>query len=151
MSQKIRSLFFHNTLLFIGFGGAFLFFMFSAIVFFFIVLETPPKAAAVDQVIAATQSNRVLEMHIANNGLIFLKGARIQSISSNLLTVDMTWDATQFHWNVLVTPSTVFMKQDGEIMSLENLREGDTIMINGSIAGGISSWTIDAQTIRVGT
>jgi hypothetical protein len=48
---------------------------------------------------AASASTTVVtlpEMHIANNGLVLLRGAQVTSVSGDTIQVEMIWNSVQF-------------------------------------------------------
>ncbi len=97
---------------------------------------------------SASTAEPVREVHIANNGLTLLRGARVLSVSGNTFVLGMTWGPSEFTWVVQTTYSTKFFNQDGEKESVANVHTGDIVTITGKISqGGVKPY-ISADIVR---
>lgn len=92
---------------------------------------------------------RMMEMHIANNGLALVRGARIESLGKNSVTVVAQWGSQTFQWSVEVAPDTKLLNGKGEALQ-RSLRVGDIVTISGELDTSEGSPTIAAKFIRVG-
>ncbi|HWP61263.1 MAG TPA: hypothetical protein VN495_01535 [Candidatus Paceibacterota bacterium] len=84
---------------------------------------------------AAPQSTPPSEMHIANNGLVLLRGARVSSISGSALEVVVTFGGAPFTWEVETNAATAFETQSGEKGAQADIHVGDFVTITGMLAG----------------
>lgn len=107
------------------------------------VAASPAKT--IKQVVVAAPMQ---EVHIANNGATFLRGATVVSVSAAELMVKVAWGGTTLYWNIPNDPSTHFVGQSGEKIDRGDIHIGDTVMVTGSIVGG-SNFTVDAQYVRL--
>ena len=142
------------------------FFAFSLAAFFF---SLPAQSAAAEgrpafasasmpaAAAAATGSSLwPLEIHIANNGLILLRSARVVSISGSTLTVSTAWGSSDFTWTVQTNATrfetrdfgTRFLNRDGKKSSLANIQEGDLVTITGALDPAAQEPVIKADSVR---
>src|SRR3989344_723359 len=42
----------------------------------------------------------IMEVHIANNGMVFLQGARVESISGTTIVVSTSWNSIKLLWTI---------------------------------------------------
>lgn len=99
--------------------------------------------------ISSRGNGSMREVHIANNGLMLLRGAQIVSISENTIRVSMEWDSIYFVWEVHTKPfSTEFITAKGKKGALADLRTGDILTITGQLTKNGTESIIDAQFIR---
>ncbi len=106
------------------------------------------QAAAGAALASTTKSAPVLEIHIANNGIILLRGARIVSITGGALQVDMAWGAADFTWLLNTNTNTKFIASNGEKETLADLQTGSTVTVTGQLVGSGGEPTIDAEFVR---
>ena len=141
------------------------FFAFSLAAFFF---SLPAQSAAAEgrpafasasmpaAAAAAGSSLWPLEIHIANNGLILLRSARVVSISGSTLTVSTAWGSSDFTWTVQTNATrfetrdfgTRFLNRDGKKSSLANIQEGDKVTITGALDPAAQEPVIKADSVR---
>jgi Arc/MetJ family transcription regulator len=99
---------------------------------------------------AATASSRrlpMLEMHVANNGLVLLRGATVIRSDANRLAVTIRWAESDFTWVVLTDSSTRFIGSDGAHEQSSDVSVGDTLTVSGMMIGGPTP-AMQAQYIR---
>ena len=106
-----------------------------------------PSAKAAAQA-SPSAASPVLEMHIANNGLVLLRGARVLSVSGSVITVEMVWGTNTFTWNVGTTYNTEFFTSTGEKETLSNIQAGDTVTVTGMLSGSGTGQSLSAEYVR---
>ncbi|MDP2648793.1 MAG: hypothetical protein Q8P19_02735 [bacterium] len=97
---------------------------------------------------ASTQEQPMLEVHIANNGLTLLRGARVLSISGTTIRVGMAWQSSTFTWTLETNYNTRFVAQSGEKATLADITTGDVVMVTGTLRAGGSEPAIDTDYLR---
>lgn len=104
------------------------------------------EAAAVAS--TTPQKAPMLEVHIANNGLVLLRGAHVLSISGSTIHVGMAWDSSSFTWQVETNYNTKILNSKGEKQTLADIESGDTVTVTGMLVGGGGEPTVDATFVR---
>lgn len=112
-------------------------------------IERPPQATK-------TANEPIVGVTIGNNGLVFIKGARVASITKTTLVVNTSWNITNLQWTVTTNESvyekrhfgTSFLDAKGAVKSLTDLRVGDIVSINGTFDDTFLSPTINASLVR---
>lgn len=135
------------------------FFAFSLFAFLF---SFPPQRAAAEGVVPAAPAEgstplRPLEMHIANNGLVLLRSARVVSLQGNTITVSTAWGSADFKWTVRTdlshfetrTFGTRFIDRDGKKGSISGVKIGSVVTITGALDPVAGEPTIDADSVRL--
>lgn len=109
-----------------------------------------PTALAAETGILTTGTNKapIREVHIANNGLVFLRGARVTSISNETIKVEMAWDQSGFVWTLETGYNTQFTGLDGKEKALSDIQVGDTVNVTGMLKAGGTELVIDTQFVR---
>lgn len=90
-----------------------------------------------------------LEMHVANNGTVYLHGARVMSVSAGVLTAHLAWGSANLSWRVRAGDGTRYFDAQGEKVTLAQFRAGDAVIVSGSIDTQNGSPTVDADTVRL--
>lgn len=90
----------------------------------------------------------MLEIHIANNGLVLLRDARVTAISGGIIRVAMVWGSTDLTWTIRTDSGTKFMTSEGEPGARADIERGDSITVTGMLAGSGTEPVIDAHTLR---
>ena len=90
----------------------------------------------------------LLEMHIANDGLVFMRGARVTSVSGKSIVVAIAWGSMGTSWTVHTNDATYFATRGGEKITLSKINVGDSITITGKLNQGASQPTIEAVAVR---
>jgi hypothetical protein len=96
----------------------------------------------------STQSIPTHEMNIANNGLVLLRGAHVDSISGSELHVSMSWGGSNFSWKIETNANTKFLTSIGQNATLADIQDGDFLTITGKLAGSGSDPTIQAEFVH---
>ena len=89
-----------------------------------------------------------LEMHVANNGLVLLRGAVVTEVSGTTLTLDGSWGKAHFVWEVQTDSQTKFFHTNGTIGELNDIHPGDIVMATGNIDTSASLPTLHALYLR---
>jgi|GEM_PF-3314336 hypothetical protein len=145
------------------FVGAIFFFVFPFLVFSFSVFlfSLPPHKAAAEAAVSAPAAAAGVplfpaEMHIANNGLVLLRSARVVAVHGTTLTVSTAWGTTDFKWVVLTNASsyethyfgTRFLNRNGQEIAPQNVRAGDYVTITGALDATAQEPTLNADSVR---
>lgn len=101
--------------------------------------------ATASTTVAHTQ---MIEMHIANDGLVLLRGAQVVSVSGNSVHVALLWGTSNFAWDLEITSNTKFLGSSGEKESLSQLAVGDTVTATGMLVESGAESVVDTQYIR---
>ena len=131
---------------------------FSFVLFTFTYLLTGQetvKAQVVDWVPHTGKS--VLEVHIANNGMVFLQGARVESISGTTIVVSTSWNSIKLLWTIHTNASyfgprnlgTEFLDSKGKRIYIGDIREGNLVSVSGTFDISRSELTLKADTVRL--
>jgi len=105
---------------------------------------------------APSNDKPILEIHVANNGLVFLQGAKIVSIDGTTITASIEWNKMNFLWKIKTNGTkygkryfgTQFIDSKGEHIAVEDLLVGETLTVSGTLDTNASIMTVDAQVIR---
>jgi len=136
------------------------FFALSFLVFLF---SFPPQKAEAQEGVAtanaaaASSRLRPLEMHIANNGLVLLRSAKVMSVSGTTLVANTAWGSADFKWTVRTNARTFesrdfgtrILDRDGRKTSLGSVQPGMLVTITGILDSTAGEPTIDADTVRL--
>ena len=88
------------------------------------------------------------EIHIANNGLVLLRGARVLSVSGTTIRIGIEWDSSDFTWQVNTGYNTKFFSSNGEKETFTDIAAGDSITVTGHLSGAGGNPAVDAQFVR---
>jgi len=141
------------------FGASLLFFIIMVLLFTFSkVLPNAEIAKAAESKWDAptSGSKSVLQVTIANNGTVYLKGARIESISGKNLVVSTTWKVVKIQWTIVTNGSsygkhqfgTSFFDSKGNNLAISDFNVGDIISVSGTLDVDSEVPTINADYIR---
>ena len=95
----------------------------------------------------AKKSDIMKEFHIANNGMVLIRGARVLSVSEDTIRVGISWGTSDFIWNVIMDPATKFVSEDGLTTTLESVQYGDTVTVTGMLSE--TNTTVAADFVRM--
>ena len=144
------------------FAAAMAFFIFSLSVF---LLSLPHDTVAKSRAIlpamapvveAASGGSPSLEVHIANNGLVLLRAAKVVSVNGSTLTLSTAWGSSNFIWTVRTTVSssgkhnygTQFLDLNGNAEAPGTIAAGDLVTVTGPLDTNAKGPTLDADTVR---
>ncbi len=88
------------------------------------------------------------ELHIANNGSVLVRGARVLSVSANIIHAHMIWGSSDFMWAVDTTYSTQYFDPKGEKETLADIQAGDMISVAGMLTQSGAESRIEAKFVR---
>ena len=96
-------------------------------------------------------------MHIANNGLVLLRSAKVVSVDGNNITVSTAWGSADFKWIIRIDTShfdkrnfgTRFIDRDGKKGSLVDVQVGSIVTVTGALDPAAQEPTIDADSVRL--
>lgn len=110
--------------------------------------SSAPVAVPGGEVASVQKDAPMLELHIANNGLVYLEGARINSVSRSIVVVSSDWDAAGLRWIIRTSDTTRFILPNGEFGTFTDIEKGDFINISGYLTASSPELSIEAETIR---
>ncbi len=90
----------------------------------------------------------ILEIHIADNGLVLLRGVRVTSVTPDTLSVTSAWDWTYFTWKIQTKLFTQFLASSGDKITSGDIHAGDVITITGMLVAGGTGPAVDATFVR---
>lgn len=133
-----------------------IFFAFALATF---VFSLPTRSAAAEEVhtrAVRPATSPTVEVHIANNGLILLRGAQIVDINDEAITVHMMWQGADTFWLIHTNASvyetrsfgTKFTTRDGSASSLSSLEVGDFVTVSGTLKSWSEKPTLLANSVR---
>lgn len=89
-----------------------------------------------------------LEVSIADNGRVIVRGAEVTDINGDAVTARTEWGASALTWTVDTDSETVFVEKDGSDSRFSDLSDGDYISFSGTIDESGTTFTIDADTVK---
>jgi hypothetical protein len=110
-----------------------------------VYLSASAQAAA--QAVAPAQAP-TSEVHIANNGLVLLRGARVLSLSGDTIHVEIVLSSATFTWAAQTGPGTKFITQSGDKGALADIQVGDSITVTGVLLSGGTEPVITTQYVH---
>lgn len=87
-------------------------------------------------------------INIANNGSIFVQGAKVTGISGNSIKINTSWGSTNFAWVVQISGTTKFLNHQGEKQTISDIKVGDIVMVTGKLMGDSNQFAINAEFVR---
>ena len=157
----------HGYAAFLLFAITAVFFIFSLSTFLFSLpsrttADSKTASRASEPIFAAaapfitSSAPQPLEVHVANNGLTLLRGAKVLSVDGTTLTLGMAWGSATFTWTVHTNATnsgthaygTRFLDRSGNPSSLENISAGSLVTVTGMLDGDATVSTLDADTVR---
>jgi hypothetical protein len=120
------------------------------------VKDNKVSASTKEDVYIPAKGNEILETHIANNGMVFLKGARVISVDGKIIKVASSWGKMNFIWTIKTNGESVggrdfgtqFYNDRGEKIKVTDIRVGQFLQINGDIDTKSDNPTIVADVVR---
>jgi hypothetical protein len=112
-------------------------------------MSSAPVASAMEVGSSATSTaSSILEVHIANNGLVYVRGAQVTSISGGVIGTSMSWGSTDFVWTVETSGTTKFLDQQGRKQTISDVKVGDIIAVTGKLVSDNNKFIINAEFVR---
>ena len=97
---------------------------------------------------APSQSAPIIEVHIANDGLTYLRGAHVISVSGSTIRTEITLGAGAFVWNIETGYNTQFYNQNGAKVGLSDIQPGDYLSVTGKLSSAGIAPGVTADVIR---
>lgn len=88
------------------------------------------------------------KLTVANNGSVYMGGARVVSIQNGTLEVQVSWQSANLRWDI-DTADAKYLDASGEPMKPDALNVGDLVSITGALSGSLSAPTVEASYIRI--
>jgi len=100
---------------------------------------------------SSTGKSSMFELNIANNGLVFLRNAKVISISGDQkIHVTIGWGNTSFSWSVGTDALTKFLDSKGVKADFSQIKVGGTVIVTGDLVGNDGAEPlINAEFIRI--
>lgn len=98
----------------------------------------------------------IVDVHIANSGMVYLQGARVESVSGSRLVVSTAWNSTRLEWVVNTNGSdygkrhfgTQFSDRKGNKLTIADIGVGSVISVNGFFEASDGGLTLKADFVR---
>lgn len=103
---------------------------------------------AVAPAVPETKKAAIVEIHIANSGLVLLRGARVASIRSGTIRLNLILGASNFTWTAETSTYTKFLTSGGEKKTLADIKAGDIVTVTGKLKTDSAPNTVDADFVR---
>ncbi|MCE9643631.1 hypothetical protein K8Q93_00040 [Candidatus Parcubacteria bacterium] len=87
-----------------------------------------------------------LDIRIAPNGEVIVRGARISAISGTTLTAVATLGNTSMTWTVLTDSTTHFVTKGDKNTALSGLKVGDSVSFSGKLA--TAAFSVNAKVVK---
>jgi len=91
-------------------------------------------------------SENALDIRIAPNGEVIVRGARVVAINNTTLTAVATLGNTSFTWTVLTDNATKFVTKGDKNTTLSGLKVGDSVSFSGKLA--TAAFTVNAKVVK---
>ena len=89
------------------------------------------------------------EVHVANNGAVFLRGAKITALHGSSIEVTAGWGSMDFNWIVHTPISTHYISAKGNAINNGALKVGTIVAITGVLDQSADVASMRAQYIRI--
>ena len=89
-----------------------------------------------------------LEVSIADNGRVIVRGAEVTSVSGGTIRAETEWGATSLQWTVNTDAGTDFVTKSGSGSELDDIAVGQYVSFSGMIDGSGTALTVDADTVK---
>lgn len=90
------------------------------------------------------------EVHIAQSGLVLVRGALVTAVSKDTVYVSIGWGSAELQWVVDTDDSTSIFAANGEKGTLDSIYPGQYLSsITGQIVPDASQLTIRASFVRI--
>ena len=90
----------------------------------------------------------VLGVNIANNGLAYIRGAKVTRVEGNVIETEISWGSAQFVWKVQTTATTKFFGLNGQKQTILDIKNGDILDVTGAISSVDGKLVIAAEYVR---
>lgn len=90
----------------------------------------------------------IREVHIANTGLMLLRGATVLSNTGSEIRVGMEWGSADFAWTLKVDSNTKYLTAKGVPQTSKDVVVGDFVTVTGMLITSGAEPRIDAEYVR---
>jgi|GEM_PF-5457804 len=99
----------------------------------------------------------ILEIHVANNGMTYLRGAKVISVQGSTLNVETAWNSVAFDWIIQTNGVTYdtrhfgtrILDASGNELDISRVQVGDVVLISGQLDVNSKIPTINADVVRI--
>ena len=99
----------------------------------------------------------IFEIHVANNGMVYIQGAHVESVSGTNIKISTSWNTVKMSWTIRTNETyygprhfgTSFLDQKGSRLAIGDIQVGDVVAVNGMFEAGQSELVVKADTVRV--
>jgi hypothetical protein len=98
----------------------------------------------------AHATGSTLEVHISDNGMVLVRGAKVTAVTGNLITATTAWGGSTINWQV-VAGNTRFVNRSGSDNGTMTsvITVGDFVSFSGPLNSGVSgSFSVNANTVK---
>ena len=125
--------------------------------FTYLLPPTPVVRAEVLHTASVSVSGPVQEVHIANNGMVYLQGARVQSVSGTTIVVSTSWNNVNLSWIINTNGSyygarhfgTSVLDSKGNQLTVTDVSVGNIITVSGVLDVDSTLLTVKADVVRI--
>lgn len=107
------------------------------------------SAESAGMAVGSLQQAPMREVHIANNGLVLLRGARVISVSGSTIHVGLSWGSSDMPWAVATTYNTKFLTSKGEKATIGDIAVGDIIRVTGKLSASGIEPIVDTDIVSI--
>ncbi|MDO8620245.1 MAG: hypothetical protein Q7R64_02760 [bacterium] len=89
-----------------------------------------------------------LEVHISDNGIALVRGAKVTAVSGSIVTASTVWGATTLSWTVMSDTTTNLLRRSGGKSNLSEFSVGDFISFQGPLNLNSANLTVNAKILK---
>jgi len=89
-----------------------------------------------------------LEVHIANNGSVIVRGAKVTSVSGSSIMATTQFGSTAISWTANVSGTTSYLRRYGGASSLSEIQAGDYVSFSGMLDMTASQLTVNVTSVK---
>ena len=88
------------------------------------------------------------EVHVANNGLMLVRGAHVVAVSGTMMSIVLEWGSAHLTWTVRATSDTKYFGPTGIRGSADDVQAGDIVSVTGMLSASDPNPSIVAEFVR---
>lgn len=97
----------------------------------------------------ANSIGSTLEVHIGDDGMALVRGAKVTGISGNTISATTSWGSVVLNWSVVTDSNTQFVRRFGGASSVSEISVNDFISFNGAVLTTTASpITVQAKVVK---
>ena len=89
-----------------------------------------------------------LEVHIADDGKVVVRGAKVTAISGNTISASTVWGLTTLSWTITSDAFTHFLRHSGGQSALSEISVGDFVSFQGQMITTGANLSVTATVIK---